>query len=159
MSDPIMSDAMLPESTMSIGMTPGKVMICAGGNMSNDELDRILSKHDDIQPSSGFAASVMDAVRNEASAPPPIPFPWKRALPVLLVAALALVAVVIGAVAAIVQLGRGAGAPQLTSSFLWEMIPIQARGPVGTGFAWTAAALLAAFVSVKLSIRLASGRV
>ena len=126
--------------------------------MNNDELDRILSKQDDIQPSSGFAASVMDAVRNEASVPPPIPFPWKRAFPIFLFAALALVAVVIGAVAAIVQLGRGAGAPQLTSS-LWEMIPTQARGPVGTGFAWTAAALLAAFVSVKLSIRLAAGRV
>jgi len=29
----------------------------------------------------GFLASVMDRVREEAAAPPPIPFPWKRALP------------------------------------------------------------------------------
>ncbi len=126
--------------------------------MNNDELDHILAKQDDIQPSSGFAASVMDAVRDEASAPPPIPFPWRRALPVLLFAVLALVAVMTVAVVAIVQLGRGAGAPQLTSS-LWEMIPTEARGPIGAGVAWTAAALLAAFVSVKLSMRLASGRV
>ena len=49
--------------------------------MSGDDLDQILSEEDDILPSSGFASSVMDAVRCEASAPPPIPFPWTRALP------------------------------------------------------------------------------
>ena len=38
-------------------------------------------KHEDIVPSSGFTASVMDAITREATAPPPIPFPWKRALP------------------------------------------------------------------------------
>src|SRR5206468_12240322 len=38
----------------------------------------------------GFVASVMDAVRREATVPPPIPFPWKRALPGLAVAGLTL---------------------------------------------------------------------
>ena len=164
MSDTIISGAMMStrsmssEGSRSFERDTEKDMMGIGGNMNNDELDRILSKRDDIQPSSGFAVSVIDAVRSEASAPPPIPFPWKRALPVLLFAALALVAVVIVAVVAIVELGRGAGAPQLTSS-LWEMIPTQARGPVGTVVAWTTAALLAAFVSVKLSMRLGAGRV
>ena len=41
----------------------------------NDEFDRIMSE-EEILPSSGFAASVMEAVRREAVAPPPIPFPW-----------------------------------------------------------------------------------
>jgi hypothetical protein len=47
----------------------------------NDDIDRVLSNEDSIVPSSGFAASVMEAVRREAEIPPPIPFPWKRALP------------------------------------------------------------------------------
>ena len=49
--------------------------------MRHDDLDHILSEGQDILPSSGFVGSVMDAVRYEAAAPPPIPFPWKRALP------------------------------------------------------------------------------
>jgi hypothetical protein len=49
--------------------------------MKPEELDRILSKADEIVPSSGFAANVMDAVQRESSAPPPIPFPWRRAIP------------------------------------------------------------------------------
>ena len=48
--------------------------------MGFDDLDRFLSD-DEIVPSSGFAARVMDAVRVEAAAPPAIPFPWLRALP------------------------------------------------------------------------------
>ena len=43
--------------------------------MKDDELDRILSKETEIAPSSGFVSAVMDVVRSEASAPPPIPFP------------------------------------------------------------------------------------
>ena len=84
--------------------------------MNNDELDRILSKRDDIQPSSGFAASVMEAVREEAAAPPPIPFPWKRALPVLVFAALALVVVVAAGAVSIVQFSRGEVTSQIASS-------------------------------------------
>lgn len=49
--------------------------------MTHDELDRILSHKDEITPSSGFVNSVMDAVRQDASTPAPIPFPWRRALP------------------------------------------------------------------------------
>lgn len=58
----------------------------------NDEFDRIMSE-EEILPSSGFAASVMEAVRREASAPPPIPFPWKRALPGAVFAAATLIAI------------------------------------------------------------------
>ena len=68
-------------------------------------MDRILSREDEILPSSGFAVSVMEAVRREAAAPPPIPFPWKRALPGLVVAGLALAVVLVAGVVAIVQLG------------------------------------------------------
>jgi hypothetical protein len=47
-------------------------------------LDHILAAEDPLVPSSGFLASVMERVHEEAAAPPPIPFPWKRAIPGLL---------------------------------------------------------------------------
>jgi hypothetical protein len=49
--------------------------------MNPEELERILSRADEIVPSSGFAANVMDAVQRESAAPPPIRFPWRRAVP------------------------------------------------------------------------------
>lgn len=126
-----------------------------GEIMNDSEIDRILSGQDEILPSSGFAASVMEAVRREAAAPPPIPFPWKRALPGLVVAALALALVVAVGVAAIVQISRGALAQHLATTPTLLTLP---RGTAGSMLAWTALALLAAFLSVKLSMRLAAGR-
>jgi len=50
--------------------------------LTEAHLDAALSaEHDQILPSSGFADAVMTAVRAEAAAPAPIPFPWKRAIP------------------------------------------------------------------------------
>ena len=45
-----------------------------------DELDRLLAGEDDVVPSSGFTEAVMEGVRAAKAAPPPIPFPWTRAL-------------------------------------------------------------------------------
>ena len=44
------------------------------------EIGRILAGEEELLPSSGFAASVMDRVRQEAALPAPLPFPWKRAV-------------------------------------------------------------------------------
>lgn len=52
--------------------------------MTRDKMDQILAAEEELAPSSGFLASVMERVREEATAPPPIPFPWKRALPGML---------------------------------------------------------------------------
>jgi|ERR1035438_12093 hypothetical protein len=58
--------------------------------MNPTELDRILASEQPLIPSSGFLASVMESVGEEAAAPPPIPFPWKRIVPgVALVAGIA----------------------------------------------------------------------
>lgn len=158
MPDSAMPEAILPQSMVSAtGMTHERDRMDMGGSMNNDELDRILSKQDEIKPSSGFALSVMEAVREDAAVPPPIPFPWKRALPVLLVAALTLIVVVVTGTAAIVQFSRGDMPSQVASS-LWDLLPAYARGSAGAGLAWTAVALLASFVCVKLSMNLASGR-
>src|SRR3979411_1591300 len=48
-----------------------------------DELDRILSEEQAVSPPSGFAQRVMAVVMQEASAPPPIPFPWRHTLATL----------------------------------------------------------------------------
>jgi hypothetical protein len=52
-----------------------------------DNLDNILASEPELVPSSGFLASVMESVTEEAAAPPPIPFPWKRAIPGMILAA------------------------------------------------------------------------
>jgi hypothetical protein len=50
-------------------------------------IDRILATEEPLVPSSGFLASVMDRIHEEAAAPAPIPFPWGRAVPGILLAA------------------------------------------------------------------------
>ena len=50
--------------------------------LTEADLDRALGpSSDSILPSSGFALGVMAAIHEEAAAPVPIPFPWKRAVP------------------------------------------------------------------------------
>jgi hypothetical protein len=46
--------------------------------MTPDELDRILSAADPLEPSAGFTLAVMRSVQAEAAEPLPVPFPWVR---------------------------------------------------------------------------------
>ena len=46
--------------------------------MTPDDLDRILSSEDLLEPSSGFTMEVMAAVRRQAAEPSPLRFPWFR---------------------------------------------------------------------------------
>ena len=120
--------------------------------MEFDELDRLLSEEEDIVPSSGFVASVMDAVRQQAAAPPPIPFPWKRALPGLAACALALLWLL---VVGIMGFSRGAAlAPAAPPPVIVRIL--EAASAAGVG--WIALALLVSLVSVTLSMRLTGGR-
>jgi hypothetical protein len=59
----------------------------AGVNPGHSAIDRILSSEEPLIPSSGFLALVMESVREEAAVPRPIPFPWKRVLPGIVVVA------------------------------------------------------------------------
>lgn len=54
--------------------------------MHPDPLDTILAHDEELVPSSGFLSRVIDRVQEEAAVPPPIPFPWKRALPGIVLA-------------------------------------------------------------------------
>jgi hypothetical protein len=53
--------------------------------MTPEDLDRILGSEEPLVPSAGFAASVVERALEAASAPPPLPFPWRRYLLGLLV--------------------------------------------------------------------------
>ena len=56
--------------------------------MKPSRVDEILATEEELAPSSGFLAAVMERVHEEAKMPAPIPFPWKRALPGLVLAVL-----------------------------------------------------------------------
>ena len=49
-------------------------------------MDKILAGEEELLPSSGFVGAVMDRVRQEAAMPAPIPFPWMKVIPLLLLA-------------------------------------------------------------------------
>ena len=121
---------------------------------NEDHIDRILAHEEEMLPSSGFAASVMGAVRREAAVPAPIPFPWKRAWPILALAAAAVVAVPI---AALIVILRSATTPVLALHTgelgMWERLPGWMSNPAA---AWTTGSLLLALILVKFSMRMAS---
>jgi hypothetical protein len=52
----------------------------------DDTIDRTLAAEEELIPSSGFLAATMERVRDEAACPKPIPFPWLRALPGIVLA-------------------------------------------------------------------------
>jgi hypothetical protein len=59
--------------------------------VSDEDIDRALAADEAVVPTSGLATTVMARIRQQAAAPPPIPFPWLHALPGIV--ALVLVAV------------------------------------------------------------------
>lgn len=53
------------------------------------DLDALLARRfntpeEQLTPSSGFVVSVMDTIHQRASEPPPLAFPWRRAVPGLI---------------------------------------------------------------------------
>lgn len=118
--------------------------------MENEMIDRILATEEELVPSSGFLASVMERVEQEAALPAPIPFPWKLALPGILLAVGVLgwgtVEVVRAAVPTMCAISLSA--PQLSVAFTR---PLEDAG-------WVAMALGISLVASLLSRRLAGRR-
>ena len=56
------------------------------GAIVSEQIDHILAADEPILPSSGFLASVMERVEEESRVLAPIPFPWKRAFPGIVLA-------------------------------------------------------------------------
>jgi len=115
--------------------------------MRDEELDAILSREQEIAPSSGFVASVMEAVSQQAGAPPPIPFPWWRALPGLAAVVIAAGVLLIAALASILK--GAAAAP--TAVELPCALAVTLEFAKATRAGWLVLALAISFVSVKLS--------
>jgi hypothetical protein len=122
--------------------------------MSHEDIDRILEGEDEILPSSGFAASVMEAVRREAATPPPIPFPWKRAWPVAAAAVIALV----GAPAVLFEVAGGAPGSTRPSPIPASSIEALLRTGTSVGAHWLIFAVVLTLVAMMASRRLAGGR-
>lgn len=111
------------------------------------EIDHILATDDELIPSSGFMAAVMERVEQEAAAPQPIPFPWKRAIPGIVLT----VGVFGWGVVEVIQSGLPAlrsftlATPQLSAAFAG---PVESAG-------WVALALGVSLCSWLLSRSLA----
>ena len=112
--------------------------------MEGERLDRILAQEDPLVPSSGFAASVMERVQSESVAPPPIPFPWKRALPGFVMAVAVLVWAAVEMARAVISSG-GLALPRLPVNAVLAP-PVQQAG-------WVALALILAWVGWRLARR------
>ena len=123
--------------------------------MRQHELDHILSREKEIVPSAKFTASVIGAIRSEAAAPPPISFPWVRALPGLVVGAGALLWIV-------VQSPEWWGEPQATASaplfqsWLDRLTPILTSAE-SAGIGWVLLSLILTFACWELT-RFVAGR-
>jgi hypothetical protein len=110
--------------------------------MPDDEIERILSTEQKMEPSPMFAAKVMGAVRREAAIPSPIAFPWKWAAPGL---AAGVAAVVLGAM-------------ELPS---WDSAAAQAAtvwmdAAQRLGLGWVGIALVVTFAAMAVTRRLTS---
>ena len=123
--------------------------------MRQHELDHILSREKEIVPSAKFTASVMGAIRSEAAAPPPISFPWVRALPGLIAGAGALFWIV-------VQSPEGPGVPPATAfgsllqSWIDRLAPIL-KSAESAGMGWVLLSLILTFACWELA-RCVAGR-
>jgi len=116
------------------------------GTRQMANLDRILASEEGLAPSSGFVASVMERVREEAVAPEPIPFPWRRALPGMILAFAGLV----WCIAQLVEMGMAAASTPTPVRLHPDSFLIQSVKGAG----WAAAALGVSLLSWLLARRM-----
>jgi hypothetical protein len=115
--------------------------------MKPETIENILATEEPLVPSSGFLSSVMECVHEEAGAPAPIPFPRKRFVPVIVLAA-----GIVGWCA--VELARGGVATVKGISITLPPIPAAAMQSLEQA-GWVALALTASLFSWLLARRLA----
>jgi hypothetical protein len=125
------------------------------GHPDNSSLDRILLEQDALLPSSGFAASVMDAIHQQAAAPAPIPFPWKWALPGI--AALLVGMILLCRLAVKTFQGMGESSTNSTDWLAWLLSNAQPAVLLRTQVAPVVFALAFSFACVVLCRRWADG--
>jgi hypothetical protein len=134
-------------------------------NPSDDALDqmieRMIDEHlagnsEQLAPSSGFAVSVMESIETQAAEPPPIAFPWLRALPGLFALLCCLVVLVV----ALLRMSAGSSfagtALDSSGQFANSMSHIMTAGEMT--FSWIAVAALLSITAVAASFRLTGRR-
>ncbi len=115
--------------------------------IGSSKIDDILATEEDLIPSSGFLASVIERVHDEARMPAPLPFPWKRAIPGIVLAT-----GVFGWGA--FEFARQAIQASRTISLTQLQIPVSVQRPLEQA-GWVALALVISFASMRLSRRIA----
>lgn len=128
--------------------------------LTDADIDRALSsERDGFLPSSGFASSVMAAIAHEATAPAPIPFPWKRALPGFAAIAVAL-ALLIAVLFSLATSAPAAPAVATTAGALDNaaLLPFLHSTQDTNIVLWTAVTLGASVVSLVFFRRLLAAR-
>jgi hypothetical protein len=122
--------------------------------LTDADIARALSsQRDTLLPSSGFAASVMAAIAHDASAPAPIPFPWKRALPGFAAIAVAL-ALLIAALVSMVLSAPAAAPVQAGAIDNAAVLPFLHSTQGTSVVLWTAVSVGACVVSLVYFRRL-----
>ena len=126
-------------------------------NPSHDALDRLLDTHlaapsDELTPSSGFAASVMESIHAQAIEPPPIAFPWRRVLPGAIAIACALLALVVFVIRA--AKAGFAVAPTSSASVLTRITHAMSFPSGQTMAAWFLLAACLSISAIVVSLRL-----
>jgi hypothetical protein len=110
-----------------------------------DEFDNIVAGEEEIVPSSGFVASVMEAVRQDAEAPQPIAFPWIRALPGLIALGVAFAMLIVAVVQGIRMPAESwSDSSAAFCQWIWQ------RPDAG----WITFALLLSLCSIFVTVRL-----
>lgn len=126
--------------------------------MNDHDLDRWLREPEEIVPSSGFVASVMEAVREEAAAPAPIPFPWKWALPGLIVSVALALGLIVRWIASGARVGPSAGSVAAEAP-MEKLLSMLAHAPIAAStvlaLEWSALALLLSLTTAWFSMRIA----
>ena len=109
-----------------------------------DELDRILGSKEGLEPSSGLTRRVLEALEQERSTPPPIPFPWMRLLPAF-----------VGALGIVVAFAFYLATEPLTPTPALDLAQ-WLHHPLAAPLGWAALALIGSWAVVRLSMRLAA---
>ena len=117
------------------------------------DLDRLLANHlgpaaNPLTPSSGFTQSVMDAVREQSTAPEPIAFPWKRFLPF----ALALLCILAAFAVTIFIFGPAHQPAEATTPSLQSMLTSTTAIGLGSIVSAIGLCLVITILSIKLTI-------
>ena len=125
--------------------------------MNDHDLDSWLRETEEIVPSSGFAASVMEGVREEAAAPAPIPFPWKWALPGLIASVALTFGLIVRCIASGARVGHSAVAAAAVAP-MGKLLSTLQHAQIATSTAvaleWSALALLLSLATAWLSMRI-----